>query len=152
MPVAKGYAKASAAIEEGKAYSVEEAVSLSKRVAHAKFDETVEMAVRLGVNPKHADQMVRGAVLLPHGTGKSVRVVVFAKGEKEREEDRERGLLQRHTRLRCLRVEDRLFSNRHQGASVVKPKKFRFGAGFVTRTSSRPSFNTASGSRRCATR
>ena len=85
MPVAKAYAKASAQIEEDKAYSVEEAVDLAKRVAHAKFDETVELAVRLGVNPKHADQMVRGAVLLPHGTGKSVRVIVFAKGEKERE-------------------------------------------------------------------
>jgi large subunit ribosomal protein L1 len=85
MTVAKAYAKASAEIESGKAYSVEEAVALSKRVAHAKFDETVELAVRLGVNPKHADQMVRGAVLLPHGTGKAVRVVVFAKGEKERE-------------------------------------------------------------------
>ena len=85
MPVAKAYAKASAQIEADKAYSVEEAVDLAKRVAHAKFDETVELAVRLGVNPKHADQMVRGAVLLPHGTGKSVRVIVFAKGEKERE-------------------------------------------------------------------
>jgi large subunit ribosomal protein L1 len=83
--VAKAYAKASAQIEADKAYSVEEAVDLAKRVAHAKFDETVELAVRLGVNPKHADQMVRGAVLLPHGTGKSVRVIVFAKGEKERE-------------------------------------------------------------------
>ena len=85
MPVAKAYAKASAEIEPDKAYSVEEAVAVAKRVAHAKFDETVEMAIRLGVNPKHADQMVRGAVLLPHGTGKTVRVVAFAKGEKERE-------------------------------------------------------------------
>ena len=85
MPVAKAYAKASAQIEADKAYSVEEAVDLAKRVAPAKFDETVELAVRLGVNPKYADQMVRGAVLLPHGTGKSVRVIVFAKGEKERE-------------------------------------------------------------------
>ena len=72
MPVAKAYAKASAQIEADKAYSVEEAVDLAKRVAHAKFDETVELAVRLGVNPKHADQMVRGAVLLPHGTGKTI--------------------------------------------------------------------------------
>src|SRR5262249_56350793 len=85
MPVAKAYAKAAAQIEAAKAYSVAEAVDLAKRVAHAKFDETVELAVRLGVNPKYADQMVRGAVLLPHGTGKSVRVIVFAKGEKERE-------------------------------------------------------------------
>jgi large subunit ribosomal protein L1 len=85
MPVAKAYAKASAQIEADRPYSVEEAVDLAKRVAHAKFDETVDLSVRLGVNPKHADQMVRGAVLLPHGTGKSVRVIVFAKGEKERE-------------------------------------------------------------------
>jgi large subunit ribosomal protein L1 len=85
MAVAKLYAKASATIDENRAYSVEEAVALAKQVAYAKFDESVDLAVRLGVNPKYADQMVRGAVLLPHGTGKSVRVLVFAKGEKERE-------------------------------------------------------------------
>jgi large subunit ribosomal protein L1 len=85
MAVAKHYAKAVAAREEGKTYSLEEALGLAKRVAWAKFDESVDLAVRLGVNPKHADQMVRGAVLLPHGTGKAVRVVVFAKGDKERE-------------------------------------------------------------------
>ena len=56
-----------------------------KKAKYAKFDETVDLAVRLGVNPKHADQMVRGAIVLPHGTGKTVRVLVFAKGEKERE-------------------------------------------------------------------
>jgi len=85
MAVAKHYAKAVAAREEGKTYSLEEALGLAKRVAWAKFDESVDLAVRLGVNPKHADQMVRGAVLLPHGTGKAVRVLVFAKGDKERE-------------------------------------------------------------------
>ena len=85
MAVAKHYVKAVAAREEGKTYSLEEAIGLAKRVAWAKFDESVDLAVRLGVNPKHADQMVRGAVLLPHGTGKAVRVVVFAKGDKERE-------------------------------------------------------------------
>jgi large subunit ribosomal protein L1 len=85
MAVAKHYAKAVERREEGKQYSVEEAVGLAKGVAWAKFDESVDMAVRLGVNPKHADQMVRGAVMLPHGTGKAVRVLVFAKGEKERE-------------------------------------------------------------------
>ena len=85
MAVAKLYAKALEQIDPEKAYPVEEAVALAKRVAYAKFDETVNLAVRLGVNPKYADQMVRGAVLLPHGTGKSVRVLVFAKGEKERE-------------------------------------------------------------------
>jgi large subunit ribosomal protein L1 len=85
MAVAKLYAKALEQIDAEKTHAVEEAVALAKRVAYAKFDETVELAVRLGVNPKYADQMVRGAVLLPHGTGKSVRVLVFAKGEKERE-------------------------------------------------------------------
>jgi large subunit ribosomal protein L1 len=85
MALAKHYAKAVAQREEGKTYSVEEAVGLAKRVAWVKFDESVDLAVRLGVNPKHADQMVRGAVLLPHGTGKAIRVLVFAKGEKERE-------------------------------------------------------------------
>jgi large subunit ribosomal protein L1 len=64
---------------------LETAVDRAKSVASAKFDETLEMAVRLGVDPKHADQMVRGTVVLPHGVGKSVRVLVFAKGEKEKE-------------------------------------------------------------------
>jgi large subunit ribosomal protein L1 len=81
----KAYAKALEKVDQTKEYAVEEAVELARAVAPAKFDETVEMAVRLGVNPKYADQMVRGAVVLPHGTGKSVRVLVFAKGEKERE-------------------------------------------------------------------
>jgi large subunit ribosomal protein L1 len=66
-------------------YRIDEALKLVKEMAFAKFDETVDIAVRLGVNPKHADQMVRGAIVLPHGTGKSVRVAVFAKGEKEKE-------------------------------------------------------------------
>jgi large subunit ribosomal protein L1 len=66
-------------------YDPEEAVKLVKQTAKAKFDETVEACVRLGVNPRHADQQVRGTVVLPHGTGKTVRVLVFAKGEKARE-------------------------------------------------------------------
>jgi large subunit ribosomal protein L1 len=66
-------------------YRIDEALALVKSIAFAKFDETVDIAVRLGVNPKHADQMVRGALVLPHGTGKTVRVAVFAKGEKEKE-------------------------------------------------------------------
>ena len=66
-------------------YSVDEACAIVKKAKYAKFDETVDLAIRLGVNPKHADQMVRGAIVLPHGTGKTVRVLVFAKGEKERE-------------------------------------------------------------------
>jgi large subunit ribosomal protein L1 len=69
----------------GRKHSVQEACTLVKKAKYANFDETVDVAIRLGVNPKHADQMVRGAIVLPHGTGKTVRVLVFAKGEKERE-------------------------------------------------------------------
>ena len=84
MPkIAKKRAKALDGIDQSKRYSVEEACKLVKTRAYAKFDETVDIAVRLGVNPKHADQMVRGAIVLPHGTGQSVKVLVFAKGEKE---------------------------------------------------------------------
>jgi large subunit ribosomal protein L1 len=72
-------------LDRDKRFNVEQAVDLVKAMAYAKFDESVDLAVRLGVNPKHADQMVRGAIVLPHGTGKSVRVLVFAKGEKEKE-------------------------------------------------------------------
>jgi large subunit ribosomal protein L1 len=67
------------------AYTLTEAMPLLKKAAFAKFDETVELAMRLGVDPKHADQMVRGTVVLPHGLGKSKRVVVIASGEKVRE-------------------------------------------------------------------
>jgi large subunit ribosomal protein L1 len=72
-------------IEPGKEYSLEEAVKLLKKTATAKFDETVEVAVRLGVDPRHADQAVRGTVALPHGTGKAVRVLVLCKSAKEKE-------------------------------------------------------------------
>jgi large subunit ribosomal protein L1 len=68
-----------------KRYSLKEAISLLKQLSWTKFDETLELAVNLGVNPKYADQIVRGTSLLPHGTGKKVRVLVFAKGEKEKE-------------------------------------------------------------------
>jgi large subunit ribosomal protein L1 len=70
---------------EPRPYSLAEAVGIAKESAFAKFDETMEIAMRLGVDPRHADQMVRGTVALPHGTGKSVRVLVFAGGEKVRE-------------------------------------------------------------------
>jgi len=83
--VSKRYLAAARQIDRAKAYSVEEALETVKAGAKAKFDETVDMSIRLGVDPKHADQMVRGAVVLPNGIGKSVRVLVFAKGEKERE-------------------------------------------------------------------
>jgi large subunit ribosomal protein L1 len=83
--IAKKRAEALAGYERQKLYPVDEAVGVIQKLAFAKFDESVDIAVRLGVNPKHADQMVRGAVVLPHGTGKSVRVAVFAKGDKEKE-------------------------------------------------------------------
>jgi len=86
MPkVAKKRAAAEGLVDRNRKYTVEEACALVVKTKSAKFDETVDLAVRLGVNPKHADQMVRGALVLPHGTGKTVRVLVFAKGEKERE-------------------------------------------------------------------
>lgn len=79
----KKYRAAAAKIGEDKQYSLSEAVSLVKETAYTKFDASVDIALRLGVDPRKADQMVRGACVLPHGTGKSVRVLVFAKGEKE---------------------------------------------------------------------
>ncbi len=72
-------------VDRGNLYELGDALELVAKVAAAKFDETVEMAVRLGVDPRQADQNVRGTVVLPHGTGKQVRVLVFAKGEKEKE-------------------------------------------------------------------
>jgi len=81
----KSFLKVKSQVEPGKRYTLQEAVELSISTARAKFDETVDAAVRLGVNPAHADQMVRGSVVLPHGLGKTVRVLVFAKGEKEKE-------------------------------------------------------------------
>ena len=77
--------KAAKAVVGDKLYGLQEAIELVKRTAYAKFDETVEMALRLGVDPKRSDQMVRGSVVLPHGTGVKVRVLVFAKGDKENE-------------------------------------------------------------------
>ncbi len=73
---------AMAAIDRDKVYALDEAVTLIKGAAKAKFNETIEMSLNLGVDPRHADQMVRGVVNLPHGTGKTVRVAVFAKGDK----------------------------------------------------------------------
>jgi len=85
MKRSKRYIKNSEILEKGKEYSLDEAIELLKKCAPAKFDETVDAAVRLGVNPAHADQMVRGSVVLPNGLGKTVRVLVFAKGDKEKE-------------------------------------------------------------------
>ncbi len=81
----KRLADAQKQIESQRLYELQEAIGILKSVKSAKFDETVEVAVRLGVDPKHADQMVRGAVALPHGTGKVLRVLAFAKGDKARE-------------------------------------------------------------------
>ena len=83
--IPKKQKEALAKFDRQKRYNLEDAVGIVKKTAFAKFDESVDVAVRLGVNPKHADQMVRGAIVLPHGTGKTVRVLVFAKGEKEKE-------------------------------------------------------------------
>jgi len=81
----KRYRESAKLVEEGKRYGLDEAVDLLKQMPVGKFDESVDLAVRLGVDPKHADQMVRGAIVLPHGTGSSVRILVFAKGDKEAE-------------------------------------------------------------------
>jgi large subunit ribosomal protein L1 len=81
----KRYKEAVEAIDTAKLYGLEEAVQILKALPECKFDESVDLAINLGVDPKHADQMVRGALVLPHGVGKDVRVLVFAKGDKEKE-------------------------------------------------------------------
>lgn len=83
--VGKRYGAAAEAVTRVGSCDLAKAIEVVKSNAGAKFDETMEMAVRLGVDPKHADQMVRGTVVLPHGTGKSVRVLVFMKGEQEKD-------------------------------------------------------------------
>lgn len=81
----KNYVESAKLIDKNVLYTPSEAVELAVKTSKAKFDETIELAMRLGVDPRHADQQVRGAVVLPHGTGKKVRVLVFAKGEKAKE-------------------------------------------------------------------
>lgn len=81
----KKYQEAAKLVDRSKQYDITEAIALLKEAAKAKFDETVEVAFRLGVDPKHADQNIRGAVVLPHGTGRTQKVLVFAKGEKAKE-------------------------------------------------------------------
>lgn len=85
MAIGKRLKAGYANIDRNKFYSLDEAVALIKGAAKAKFDETIELALNLGVDPRHADQMVRGVVELPHGTGKTVRVAVFAKADKAEE-------------------------------------------------------------------
>src|SRR4030095_8285807 len=81
----KKFTAARAQVAVDRTYSIEEAMPLMQKVKFAKFDETVEVTLRLGVDPKHADQMVRGTVVLPHGLGKSKRVLAIAGGEKQKE-------------------------------------------------------------------
>ncbi|MBP1745718.1 MAG: rplA [Deltaproteobacteria bacterium] len=83
--IAKKYAEAIKKVDREKRYDMNEALDLLPEMTFAKFDETVELALRLGVDPRHSDQMVRGSVALPNGLGKKVRVLVFAKGQKEKE-------------------------------------------------------------------
>lgn len=85
MSMTKKAKEARAKVDRTKTYPLSEGLELVKGAAYAKFDETVDLVVKLGVDPRHADQMVRGAVVLPNGLGKDVRVLVFAKGEKEKE-------------------------------------------------------------------
>lgn len=86
MPIhGKKYRKSLEGVDQAQLFSVEEAVAASVKASFAKFDETVDMALGLGVDPKYSDQMVRGAVSLPHGLGKTIRVAVFCKGDKEAE-------------------------------------------------------------------
>ena len=81
----KNYEKALSRVDRNQRYPLEDSLRLAKETARAKFDETVEMAIRLGVDPRQADQNIRGTVTLPHGMGKTVRVLAFAKGDKEKE-------------------------------------------------------------------
>ena len=85
MKKAKNYLAKTELMEKGKYYEFDEGVALVKKLATAKFDETIELHIKLGVDSRHADQQVRGAIVLPNGTGKTVRVLVFAKGDKAKE-------------------------------------------------------------------
>ncbi|HDM70796.1 MAG TPA: 50S ribosomal protein L1, partial [Thermotogales bacterium] len=81
----KRYSRVRELVDRAKFYSIDEAIELVKKTATAKFDETIELAIKTGIDPRKSDQMVRGTITLPHGTGKKVRVLVFAKGEKAKE-------------------------------------------------------------------
>lgn len=85
MAAGKRMKAGTALVDRTKSYPLSDAVTLLKTLPATKFDESVDLAISLGVDPKHADQMVRGSIVLPHGTGKSLRVLVFAKGDKEKE-------------------------------------------------------------------
>ena len=81
----KNYKKVTAEFDRSNVYSLADAVELSLKSSYAKFDESIDLAIKLGVDPRHADQMVRSSVVLPNGIGKETRVLVFAKGDKEKE-------------------------------------------------------------------
>jgi large subunit ribosomal protein L1 len=83
--IGKKYSEARSKVDREKRYDMEEALDMLPQISYAKFDETVELALRLGVDPRHSEQMVRGSVALPNGLGKKVRILVFAKGQKEKE-------------------------------------------------------------------
>jgi large subunit ribosomal protein L1 len=85
MAHGKKYTQSATLVQAMKEYTVPEAADLVKKMATAKFDESVDMSIRLGVDPRHAEQQVRGAVVLPHGTGKTVRILVFARGDRDRD-------------------------------------------------------------------
>ena len=85
MSSSKRYSEAKRGVEEGKPYPIDEAIALLQSMPHVKFDETVEISGKLGVDPKQSDQMVRGSVVLPHGTGKEVKVLVFCDPDKEKD-------------------------------------------------------------------
>lgn len=85
MKIGKKHREALSKVDREKLYGLDDAVKMAVQLKHTKFDESLDVAMRLGVDPKHADQMVRGSIVLPHGTGKSIRVLAIAKGEKEAE-------------------------------------------------------------------
>jgi large subunit ribosomal protein L1 len=85
MATSKRLKQSASQIDRDKLHSLHEAMALLKELPNAKFDESIDLCINLGVDPKHADQMVRGSIVLPHGTGKTLRVLVFAKGEREKE-------------------------------------------------------------------
>lgn len=85
MKRSKRYREAVKVLDSDKIYSIEEAVGVLKNMPHAKFDETLELSVKLGVDPRQSDQMIRGSVVLPHGTGKEIKIIVFCEPDKEQE-------------------------------------------------------------------
>lgn len=85
MATSKRLRQSASQVDRNKLHSLNEAVALLKELPNAKFDESIDLSINLGVDPKHADQMVRGSIVLPHGTGKILRVLVFAKGDREKE-------------------------------------------------------------------